>query len=334
MQKQELLDLIKQQIASGNISASEVASALQLQSSASPTTDSNKKRLSATSILYSIGGLILVLGIGAFVFSFWDNLNGLVRVLITLGFAAAAYIAGAMLRGDADHGKISRVLFFISGILAPIGAFVTLDSLRIDYGSFGWSATIAFLLSVIYASSLFFFRTAEFAFFTTIFSTWMIYAVVGYAIDLSGSATMLEHTYKYLTIAIGAAYLLIQSVIASGKINEETGARDQQAFDRFLTFFGATGIFGAMIALSDWSPNQSVAWEFLSVVAVLGGLVLASRTANRTLLKTSALFVFVLIIRFTSEYFVDSLGWPIALIVAGIALLAAGYGLVALGKKK
>ncbi len=72
----------------------------------------------------------------------------------------------------------------------------------------------------------------------------------------------------------------------------------------------------------------------MSVLAVLGGLYLASRSGNRTLLKTSALFVFILIIRFTSEYFVDSLGWPIALIFAGVTLLAAGYGLVALGKRK
>lgn len=330
MQKQELLDLIKQQIASGNISANEIQAAL----SASETAEGGKKRLSATSILYSIGGLILILGIGSFVFSFWDDLSGAVRVLITLGFAAAAYIAGVMLRGDADHGNISRVLFFVSGILAPIGAFVSLDTLGIDYGGFGWPAVIALLLTAVYGASLFFFRTAEFAFFTTVFGTWTIYSIVGYTLDTSGGERLLEDAYKYLTIAIGAAYLLIQSVIASGKVDADTGARDQRAFDRFLTFFGAAGIFGALIALSDWSPNQSLFWEFVSVVAVLGGLVLASRTANRTLLKTSALFVFILIIRFTSEYFVDSLGWPIALIVAGIALLAAGYGLIALGKRK
>lgn len=330
MQKQELLDLIKQQIASGNVSASEIQAALSVPE----TAESGKKRLSATSILYSIGGLILILGIGSFVFSFWNDLNGAVRVLITLGFAAAAYIAGTMLRGETDHGNISRVLFFVSGILAPIGAFVSLDTLGIDYSGFGWSATVALLLTAVYGASLFFFRTAEFAFFTTVFSTWTIYAVVGYTLEMSGGAQLLEDAYKYLTIAIGAAYLLIQSVIASSTVDAETGARDQRAFDRFLTFFGAAGIFGALIALSDWSPNQSLFWEFVSVVAVLGGLVLASRTANRTLLKTSALFVFILIIRFTSEYFVDSLGWPIALIVAGIALLAAGYGLIALGKRK
>lgn len=324
MQKQELLDLIKQQIASGAISASEIQAALSNAGLSTPTVaEGGKKRLSATSILYSIGGLILILGIGSFVFSFWNDLGGAVRILITLGFAAAAYIAGVMLRGDADHGNISRVLFCVSGFLAPIGLFVSLDTAGIDYAGFGWPATVAVLLSAIYGSSLFLFRTAEFAFFTTVFSTWALYSLVGFALDASGAEYLVENAYKYLTIAIGAAYLLIQSIIANN-----------QAFDRFLTFFGASGIFGALIALSDWSPNQSLFWEFISVIAVIGGLVLASRTANRTLLKTSALFVFILIIRFTSEYFVDSLGWPLALIVAGIALLAAGYGLIALGKKR
>ncbi|MEK7644826.1 MAG: DUF2157 domain-containing protein [Patescibacteria group bacterium] len=335
MDKQSLLDLISRQIAAGTVSASEIQAVLQAQTgNATDLSASSGHRITATSILYGIGALVLIAGIGSFVFRFWDDLNGAVRIAITLGLAAAAYIAGALLRGDADHGKISRILFFVSGILAPIGMFVSLDTAGIDYATFGWSTTICLLLTAIYGASLFIFRGVEFAFFTLVFATCTIYAAVGYFLDISGSANLFEDTYEYVTIALGTAYLLIQSTLSGRRGTETVEARDERAFDRFLTFFGAAGILGALIALSGWSPEQSFLWEFVSVLAVLGGLYLASRSGNRTLLKTSALFVFILIIRFTSEYFVDSLGWPIALIFAGIALLAAGYGLVALGKRK
>ncbi len=335
MEKQALLDLIARQVAEGAVSLSEIEAALaNTPGGRNASGAATGRRITATSILYTIGGLVLVIGVGSFVFRFWQELGGVVRVLITLGLAVAAYVAAAMLRGDADHGKISRILFFISGILAPIGAFVSLDTLGVDYANFGWSAMIAVLLAAVYGASLFFFRAVEFAFFTVVFTTWAIYSLVGYFLDLSGGLRMLSDAYKYLTIALGVGYLLIQSTLNSARGTDTPEARDEQAFDSFLSFVGASGILGALIALSDWSPNQNIGWELASVLAVLGGLYLASKSGNRTLLKTSALFVFILIIRFTSEYFVDSLGWPIALIVAGIALLAAGYGLVALSKKK
>ncbi|MEI6346002.1 MAG: hypothetical protein WCO79_02105 [bacterium] len=337
MDKQSLLDLISRQVAAGTVSANEIEAVLRAQvggTAGAEASASGGSRISATSILYSIGGLILVIGVGSFVFRFWNDLSGVVRIAITLGLAAATYIAGALLRGDTDHGKISRVLFFVSGILAPIGLLVSLDTAGINYATFGWSATVALFLTAVYGASLFIFRGVEFAFFTIVFGTCTIYATVGYFLDLSGGTSMLSDAYKYLTIALGTAYLLIQSTLSGKRGSEIVEARDERAFDSFLTFFGASGILGALIALSDWSPKQSFLWEFVSVAAVLGGLYLASKSGNRTLLKTSALFVFILIIRFTSEYFVHSLGWPIALIFAGIALLAAGYGLVALGKKK
>jgi len=333
MEKQTLLDLISRQLAAGTVSANEIQAILQQQGQPQTDTASSGRRITATSILYTIGGLILIIGIGSFVFRFWSDLAGAVRIAITLGLAATVYIAGTLLRGEADHGKISRVLFFVSGILAPIGVFVSLDTAGVDYATFGWSAAIALLLTAVYGASLFVFREVVFAFFTIIFATWTIYATVGYSLDLTGATSMLADAYKYLTIALGAGYLLIQSTLKDtrGVPTETQGSR---AFDSFLSFFGATGILGALISLSDWSPNQSAFWETTSVLAVVGGLFLASHTGNRTLLKTSALFVFILIIRFTSEYFVESLGWPIALIFAGLALLAAGYGLIALGKRK
>lgn len=334
MDKQSLLDLIARQIAAGTVSANEIQAVLQAQpGGAAGSSATSGRRITATSILYGIGALVLIAGVGSFVFRFWEDLSGAVRIAITLGLAAAAYIAAVLLRGDTDHGKISRILFFVSGILAPIGLVVSLDTAGVDYATFGWSATISLLLTAIYGASLFIFRGVEFAFFTIIFATCTVYATVGYFLDISGS-TNFKNTYEYLTIALGTAYLLIQSTLSGRRGAESVEARDERAFDSFLSFFGAAGILGALIALSGWSPNQSFLWEVVSVLAVLGGLYLASHSGNRTLLKTSALFVFILIIRFTSEYFVDSLGWPIALIFAGIALLAAGYGLVSLGKRK
>ena len=65
-----------------------------------------------------------------------------------------------------------------------------------------------------------------------------------------------------------------------------------------------------------------------------GGLVVAVLyLKSRMVLLLSTLAVIGYIIYFTAEYFADSVGWPIALILLGFIIIGLGYMSISLNKK-
>jgi hypothetical protein len=55
-------------------------------------------------------------------------------------------------------------------------------------------------------------------------------------------------------------------------------------------------------------------------------LVYASvHVKSKALLTFGSLFLGAYLVKITSEYFSDSLGWPLALVIAGLLLMAVGY---------
>ena len=41
--------------------------------------------------------------------------------------------------------------------------------------------------------------------------------------------------------------------------------------------------------------------------------------------EMSSMYLMAYILKITAEYFTDSLGWPLALVLTGLALIAIGY---------
>ena len=60
-------------------------------------------------------------------------------------------------------------------------------------------------------------------------------------------------------------------------------------------------------------------------VLVFGALYLSVHLKSKSFLTFGTLFLMGYILKLTSEYFSDSLGWPLALVIAGLAMIAAGY---------
>lgn len=318
MDKNQLLALINQSLQSGVITHDEVVKAV--------TVGEYKKeavKLSTVNILYMIGGLILIVGIITLVYKFWGDLSSVVRILITLGLAISAHISGIILytKGDKEKG-IATVMQVISGVLAPVGIAVLLSEMHVVY-SYGLVASMAILLTVVYGLSLVLFRSVIFSFFTILFGTCAVYTSVGYILSLGGPITDVDKIYEYLTLVVGTAYLFIASYVKNTSHKELAPV---------LTSFGALGINSAILTLGGYSPRQSIIWELIGVLSLVGGLYLASTRQDQNILKVTGLFIFIYIGKFTAEYFADSFGWPFALIFGGLVLIGAGYGLVKFGK--
>ncbi len=319
MDKNQILGVINQALQSGIITRDEVVKAV--------TVGEYKKemnKLSAVNILYGIGGLVLLVGIVTLVYKFWGDLSSAIRILITLGLAITAHISGILLYTEDKKQKgIATVMQAIGAVLAPIGVSVLLYEMNISY-SIGLNATIAILFTLIYAVSLALKRSIVFSFFTIFFGTWAIYASVSYLIQMSGSPFDTDDLYSYLTLAVGISFLFLASFMKN---------TEHRSLAPALTTFGSLGILSSILYLGGYSPNQSLIWEFIGILSLIVGLYVASTRQDQQILKTTSIFIFIYIGKFTGEYFANSFGWPFALIIGGLILIGAGYGLLKFGKK-
>jgi uncharacterized membrane protein YoaK (UPF0700 family) len=84
----------------------------------------------------------------------------------------------------------------------------------------------------------------------------------------------------------------------------------------FWYFVGAVAAFGGLFGVLEDTPV-----ELGFLLAACGGVFLSVQTRSRTLLVVSTVAILGYVSYYTSEHFLDSLGWPIVLIVLGLVLI-------------
>jgi hypothetical protein len=122
-----------------------------------------------------------------------------------------------------------------------------------------------------------------------------------------------------MTMAAGFAYLLIG--YAFDKSENECGE-----LSPWLYKFGLVGILGAGLAIGG-------VWDVLYVGLVFAVILLSVYLKNRSFLWFGGVFLMFYIIKITGKYFTEGLGWPFALVLAGMMLIAVGYFTSYIGKK-
>jgi len=78
---------------------------------------------------------------------------------------------------------------------------------------------------------------------------------------------------------------------------------------------------------------DSELWQFLYFLVIFGGLYLSIYLKSQIILVMSTIFLIAHISYITSEYFADSLGWPISLVILGFIFIGLGYASVNINKK-
>lgn len=321
MNKEELLQELSAKISAGEISREEVMSLLNFTPAAQPKNEEGAKKFShfsVTNMLYVLGAAIVIIGIVFFTAQIWNDIGSFGRISVTLGLGLLITAIGSVLLKQKPGDYIGPIFHFIGGMLVPGGAMVTLSELSADTITL-WPVTITF--GVIFAFYLllnFFHKHAVLTFFAIANGTAFIYLLVEAIVE--GPYYRHEDLYAYLTMVIGASYLLLAYAFRNGWNKILIGA---------LYFFGISGFLGAAFS----RVFDSVPWQMIYFLIVLGCLSLSVYMKSRIILVISTLFLIAHVSYITSEYFANSLGWPISLVILGFVFIGLGYASITINKK-
>ena len=271
-----------------------------------------------TKMLYVLGAAIIVIGIIILVGQIWDDLGALGRIVITFGLGMLFAVLGSVLLKQKPNEKLGAVFHAIGGMLIPGGTLVLLSELNVETVSL-WPVAISFgVIFIFYLLLNSVFRNAILTFFAIANGTAFTYLLVESIID--GKFYENRDVHAYLTMAIGISYLLLARVFKAGKNKRLVG---------FLYFFGIAGFLSAAFS----RVFDSELWQFAYFFIIFAAMFLSVYLKSRSILAISTLFLIAHITYITNEYFADSLGWPLSLVLLGFIFIGLGYASVSINKK-
>jgi hypothetical protein len=276
------------------LSAAEIAAALDRRESPA---SSNRLQRIVVRVLGFLGGTFVFAGLGVFVATQWDDMNSAARVLVTLGSGIAALVLAIAATREPRFDKVAAPFLLMAAVLEPTGMFVAFN----EYGSGGdWR-----IANLITAGAMALQFAAVFASLrrsTPLFVTFFFAVVFWWtALDL------LDVDEMVIAMVLGASIIFAAVAVDRAGRGEITP---------FWYFCGAFGFLAGFFDVVKRTPFE------ILFIAVAAGFVYASVVLHsRTLLAVATLAILAYTGWFTGEHFVDSVGWPLALIAFGLVLI-------------
>jgi hypothetical protein len=166
-------------------------------------------------------------------------------------------------------------------------------------------------------------RKNIFTLFSIIFGTWLFFSLTSWMVDGLPSFNNWKF-YMYRILVTGITYILMGYSFSKNERAPLSG---------FLYSFGILGVLSAALILGEWTPNQNVFWELIYPILVFGALFLSVHIKSKAFLIWGTIFLMAYILKITAEYFSTSLGWPLALVIAGLAMIGVGYMSISIKNK-
>lgn len=332
MNKEETLALLETQMKLGVISKNDVRELLggplmqtpDLGVPAAPHPLGQKGfSIKLTNVFYGIGATIVLIGVVILVAQNWDDIGFLGRLVVTGGIALLTYIGGLLMRPP-DNRVLSQALLVIAAALSPLAIVVVLSEFDVRF-TFLYQILTAALLSLTFWAAYWATRRSITILLTVLFGSWTYFALVLKLVeDLSYDALT---WVKWSAMLFGAATVLIGYGVRPEKFsNEPDVARERNSVKEILYALGVLAVLGAGIQIGGL-------WNFLFVAVLFGAFYLSVFLQNRTVLVLATLFLMAHVVKLTGQYFIDSLGWPIALVASGFIIIAIGYGTFEINKR-
>lgn len=287
------------------------------------TKTSNEAGNKLMSILYFIGGGIVFMGIAFWIGQEWDHFGSVAKILCTLGISIGFFVSAVLLNSSTEHSVLSGVFFLISALLMPLGLGVTYHELGLNVNSFMLGTQITGILSAVFITSYFLFKRNLLLFIAFIFTSYLILILTDWMISDSFLVDDFDFNL-YRLFFLGLAWMFL------GYAFEDT---EREPLSRYLYSFGAMAVLSTGLALGNWEPNQNVFWELIYPGLALGIVFLSTVVKSRAFLIFGSLGFGAYLCKITAEYFSDSLGWPLALILMGSALIGIAFGAVKIRKR-
>ena len=248
-------------------------------------------------ILGYMGGILVFAGIGVFLSMFWDDMNTATRIGVTLGTGFMVFLMAVSAARNERYERAATPLFLAAAFLQPMGIFVMLGEFASGkdarYGILFMAivmliqqglAFISTKRSVLAFTSIFFGGS----FFATLFD------IMGWDEDFSA-------------VVLGASLLCV--CYAAGK-------SPHRSITPFWYLMGSVAFLAGIFSLIEHTPVEIL---YLGLCAFM--IFFSTIAKSRTVLFSGTIAMLCYIGYFTAEHFVNSVGWPVALIVIGMVLI-------------
>lgn len=322
MNTPEVIKAIEVAAATHTISKADVVAAYERGAGKRAAGTGVSRRVNIADILYYIGGAIVCIGIAVLLWQNWEDLSDATRLLATLGVGLVAYVVGLLLSRQVKYTGVATAFYLISAIVTTIGLYVAFDIGSIAITNQTHTLIMALLLAM-YGTSWFLFRNIVFLIFTIIFGTLFFFAATSALVENYPTVPDFEFV-AYRFLVVGLSFILLGYSFVATKYKELTAT---------LYGIGLVFFLSAALALGEWKPNQNIFWELIFPGLVFAVLFLSVYLKSRSFLVFGAIYLMAYIIKITAEYFTDSLGWPLALVLAGLALIGIGYFTVYMNRR-
>lgn len=288
-----------------NISLDEIKNAIE----AAPVFASKPSSSVLSKLLGYIGGIFVFAGIGVFISMYWDDFGSAARVIVTLGTGFVAFIMALVCLYDKKYERAATPLFLIAALLQPTGILVMLQEYSSGGDAHDGLLFMAGFMLIQQGATLWAKRRTVLAFsailfgcifFTTLFDLW----------DLN---------QKLIGIVIGASILCLAYALQQSK---------HLAIAPFWYLVGAIILMWSVFEAVENTPFELI---YLGLAALL--IFLSTNVRSRTLLTVGTLAMLGYIGYYTAKHFANTLGWPIALVIIGIALIGTSALAVRLNNK-
>ncbi len=322
MLKEEVLSVVSQAAKENIVTLAEIESVFTNSFGKGSIDPITHKKLSIADVLYLVGGLIVVVGIAVLVGENWAKLGSVLRVLVTLGASVVTFIAGYLISKKTDLVVWSVAFYLISSIIMPLGFYTLLDSIGFVNNALGAETLIAGVVLLVNAVVFYRLRGGLHLIFSLLYGIWFYYTVIQY---FYGQYSFDTDVLSYITIVLGIALMSLGISISVSKFKKISG----------LVFTTATFmILVSCFALQGFGSDVRFFWEGIFPVICFVLIFLSSELKSKAVLVVSTLMLMVYIMKITGEYFAESLGWPFALVIAGLLLMGVGYMAYYLNKRQ
>ena len=348
------LQNIAQLMRSYDITPAEVEAAFHAPAT-SRTVPVQRSRGDITKTLFTyLGAIFILAGISTYIGTFWQSMGSVMRVVMTLG---VGYILLIVLVSALHENKYPRLILplALAAVLTMTGGWFVLIHEVFPHGD-NWrvAALAVFGVMALHQGALFGkYRLTVLAFTALLF----VYGFMHVGLDL------LDVPYAYIAIVLGASLFLVATalektphrLLAEPALLIGTYWLNSGLFDRIAiatsanwacliigvcVMFTAYGLHkagsysrltglgyfvGAIMAYSglfDLVHNTPVELIYLAVTASM--LYACVVLQSRALLFTTVIAMLGFIGSYTAKHFVNSLGWPVTLVLMGVAFLGVG----------
>jgi hypothetical protein len=352
--KSGALEHIAQLMRDHDITPAEVEAAFHAPAASRSAAVQRGPRDIARTLFTYLGAIFILAGVSAYVGTFWQSMGSAMRVFMTLG---VGYILLIVLLSALHEKRYPRLILplALASVLVMTGGWFVLIHEVYPHGD-NWRAAALFVFGVmaLHQGVLFARYRITVLAFTTLF---FVYGFMQVGLDLLGVP------FAYIAIVLGASLFLVGAALESmpyrmlaepalliGTVWMDSGLFDRIAVatssdwaglltglcvmsaayglhraGRYARLAGAGYLVGSIMAYSglfDLMHDTSFELGYLAVTAAM--LYACVVLQSRALLFTTVIAMLGFIAFYTAKHFANSLGWPVTLVLTGVAFLAVG----------